>query len=73
MNTLPCPHCHEPIELLTTDDVAAELGLERTRVQQLARARSLGTALGRQGWRVFTRAEVEAMHSRRPGRPRKER
>lgn len=57
--------------LLSTEEVAAELGLERTRVQQLAKARGLGTPVGSAGWRVFTHADVEAMRVRRPGRPRK--
>lgn len=67
-----CPHCSQPIELLSTDEVAAELGLERTRIQQLARSRGIGTPIGKQGWRVFTRQEVESLKdSRRVGRPRK--
>ncbi len=49
--------------------VAAQLGIKSSRVRQLARARHLGTTLGRI-W-IFTQTDIEAMKERRPGNPLK--
>lgn len=57
-------------ELLTTDQVAAALGVTDRRVRQLAEKRDLGWAIGRD--RLFRPEDVEAMRVKgSPGRPRK--
>lgn len=58
------------IELRTTEQICAELGITRARVQQLARARYLGWKITDRV-RVFTAADVDAMRVRTPGRPSK--
>lgn len=69
-----CPDCYQLTgnKLLTVDEVAAELGVDRTRVQQLARMHGLGLPHGKQGMRLFTPAMVDSIRDRRPGRPRRE-
>ena len=57
------------LELRTTEQIAAELGVSRARIQQLARTRNLGWKITDRV-RVFTAADVDAMRSRIPGRPR---
>ena len=52
---------------LTTLDVAAALGIDPSRVRRMAVKRHLGQHHGRE-W-LFTRADVEAMRVRTPGRP----
>lgn len=56
-------------DLLTTAQVAEELGLTPIRIRQLATSRNVGTLYGRQ--LMFTPAEVDAMRKRTTGRPRK--
>jgi hypothetical protein len=59
-----------PARLLTTAQVAADLGLSIARVKQLAISRHLGALYG--NTTLFTRAEVDTMRTRLgPGRPRK--
>lgn len=61
------------IDLMTVDDVARALGVNDSRVRQLARAGALqGTRLGR-AW-LFTPEAVAEFKARprRPGRPRKQ-
>ncbi|MDP3909110.1 MAG: helix-turn-helix domain-containing protein [Gemmatimonadales bacterium] len=53
--------------LLTTADVARELGISPARVRVLARSRSVGRMVGTQ-W-LFTAADVDALRVRKPGRP----
>jgi len=55
------------VDALTTNQVAAELGISRDRIPRLARSRGVGQRVGRD-W-LFTAADVEAMRDRRPGRP----
>ena len=60
---------NEP-RIYTSDEAAAELGITRRRVLQLAESRNVGRKLGRD-W-VFTPDDVDAMRVRTPGRPAKE-
>ena len=53
--------------LASTSDVAAELGIIRQRVLQLAASRGVGQLVGRS--LVFTAADIDAMRERKPGRP----
>lgn len=53
----------------TTTDVAAELGIDESRVRRMAADRGLGYKLGRD-WR-FSDDDINAMRERAPGRPRK--
>ena len=57
------------LSLRTTQEVADELGIDRSRVRRLADARGLGARIGRE--RVFRPSDVDAMRSRPPGRPRR--
>jgi len=57
------------IALLTTADAARILGVCRSRVRALAKARGVGTKLT--GAWFFTPDEVEAMQPGAPGRPPK--
>lgn len=54
----------------TTTEAAAELGVTRERIYALIRSRRVGTKAGRD-W-LLTRAEIETLRDRRPGRPKKE-
>lgn len=58
------------LELRTTEQAAAELGIDRTRVHRIATERSLGWLVSPRT-RVFTAADIDAMRERTPGRPRK--
>jgi hypothetical protein len=60
------PDDSEPT-LYTSDEAAAELGITRRRVLQLAESRNVGRKLGRD-W-VFTNSDIDAMRVRVPGRP----
>lgn len=53
----------------STAEAAAELGVSERRVRALAAARNIGTRTGRD-W-MFSRANVDAMRERTPGRPPK--
>lgn len=55
-------------ELLTPPQVAAMLGIDRTRVLRLAKSRHVGWQVGRD-W-LFRPEDVEAMRARRTGRSR---
>jgi hypothetical protein len=62
--------------LLMTHEVAAELGLSRQRILELAKAGRLGRKVaGRLPYYLYTAAEVEAYKrtARKPGRPKAER
>lgn len=48
-------------------EAAALLGVCKSRVRQLAHSRKLGITLGRI-W-IFTQADIEAMRTRKPGKP----
>ncbi len=48
-------------------DVAAQLGVCRSRVRQLAHSRHLGTKLGHI-W-IFIQKDIDAMRDRKPGKP----
>ena len=56
------------MKLLTSTQVAAELGVNDSRIRQLARQKQIGQKLGRD-W-VFTVEEVEKLRTRKtaPGR-----
>lgn len=56
------------MKLLTSTQVAAELGVNDSRIRQLARQKQIGQKLGRD-W-VFTPEEVEKLRTRKttPGR-----
>ncbi len=58
------------MEYLTAKDVAKELGISRRRVIQLAQSRKVGGQLSSGAW-VFTKADLEKLKSRTPGRPAK--
>lgn len=63
--------------VLTSDEVAVQLGLKKRRVQALAESRAVGTRLGdpttpKRTTLRFSPADVEAMRDRTPGRPRKQ-
>ena len=59
----------ELLSLMTTADVAAELGISERRVRALAAARNVGWQPGQGVW-VFRPADVEALRPGPPGRPR---
>lgn len=61
----------ELLSLMTTADVAAELGISERRVRALATARNVGWRVGRGVW-VFRPADIEMLRIRRPGRPSRE-
>jgi len=61
----------ELLSLMTTADVAAELGISERRVRALAAARNVGWKVGRGAW-VFRPADIEMLRIRRPGRPSRE-
>ena len=67
-----CADCYQESghKLYAAQEVAGQLGIDRTRVTQLARARGLGLPVGAQGMRLYTAAMVDAMRERVPGRPR---
>lgn len=54
-------------DLLTSEQVAAQLGLSVQRVRALARSRDVGWRIGRDV--LFRPEDVEAIRDRRPGRP----
>lgn len=56
-------------ELLTTEQVAAALGISVRRVQSLARARAVGWRIGRDI--LFRPEDLGALRDRLPGRPPK--
>jgi len=56
------------MDLFTTAQVAATLGLAPRRIRQLAESRNLGMHIGDR--LLFTAEEVEAMRVRVPGRPK---
>ena len=56
------------MNLLTTTQTAAELGIDESRVRRIAATRGLGQKIG-PVW-VFTPEEVDAMRVRHPGRPK---
>lgn len=58
------------MEYFTAKDVAKELGISRRRVIQLAQSRRVGGQLSSGAW-VFTKADLEKLKSRSPGRPAK--
>lgn len=58
----------ELLSLMTTADVAAELGISERRVRALAAARNVGWQPGQGVW-VFRPADIEMLRIRRPGRP----
>lgn len=53
--------------LYTTQSAARELGIDQSRVKRMAATRGLGRKLGR-AW-LFSREDLEAMRSRKRGRP----
>ena len=57
-----------PTAVLSSVDVAVELGITPRRVAALARSRGVGKRLGVRY--VFSPADVEALRVRQPGRPR---
>ena len=65
----PVIELRDEAELRSTAEVAAELGIDETRVRRLATSRGLGRRVGR-SW-AFTTTEVDAMRHRVTGRPRK--
>jgi len=68
MTTIPCPHCHESITLLTVADAAEQLGIKERRMQVLIAQHGLGRRIGRD-W-VLTPADVERVRTRpSAGRP----
>lgn len=70
---LPIAYCAECYQLtgarlLTAVEVAAELGLERTRIHQLSRQHGIGLPAGPRNTRLYTPAMVETLRTiRRPG------
>jgi hypothetical protein len=56
-------------DLLTTEQVAAELGLTAPRIRALAQSRNVGWKIGRDY--LFRPEDVAALRVRIPGRPRK--
>jgi hypothetical protein len=60
---------HDGEALLSTADVAAELGIKTSRVRQLAREHRLGYATA--GGRIFSSADVAALRQRETRRGRK--
>lgn len=54
--------------ILTTADIAAELGITTQAVRQLARSHGVGQQISRGTW-VFTPEDLERMRDRRPGTP----
>lgn len=60
----------ELLSLMTTAEVAAELGISERRVRALAAARRVGWKVGRGAW-VFRPEDVERLRPGPPGRPRK--
>lgn len=70
---LPIAYCAECYQLtgarlLTAVEVAAELGLERTRIHQLSRQHGIGLPAGPRNTRLYTPAMVETLRAiRRPG------
>lgn len=54
-------------ELLTTEDMAALLGVSRRRVQALAKRRGIGWSVGRDI--LFRPEDIERMQPGLPGRP----
>lgn len=56
-------------ELYTSTEAAEKLGVNQSRIRQLAIARSVGTKAGRD-W-VFTRADIQALKPGPSGRPPK--
>lgn len=65
---LSCPDA--TAALLSTADVASELGISQQRVRQLAASRNLGQRIGQRSL-AFSAADIDAMRSRVSGRPRK--
>ena len=58
--------------LYTVSAAAVLLGVDRSRVSRMAASRGLGRRVhGPRGMLVLTAADIEAMRTRRPGRPRK--
>ena len=55
--------------LYSTEDVANILGVQKRQVQKLAASRSVGSKIA--NGLVFTPEDIEKMHDRRLGRPRK--
>ena len=55
-------------ELMTTDAMAAALGLSAPRVRALAKSRGVGWQIGRD-W-LFRQEDIEGLRVRRPGRPK---
>lgn len=55
--------------LYSTEDVANILGVQKRQVQKLAASRSVGSKIA--NGLVFTPEDIEQMHDRRLGRPRK--
>ena len=65
-----CAECYKATgaRLLTAVEVAAELGLERTRIHQLSRQHGIGLPAGPRNTRLYTPAMVETLRTiRRPG------
>lgn len=60
-------------ELLTVDQVAAELGIVPRTVRQLAQHRGVGLRVegGNRAVWLFTPADLEALRERKVGRPKK--
>jgi len=56
------------LSLLSTDDMASQLGVSVRRVRALARARGAGWQVSRGTW-VFVPEDVERMRPGPPGRP----
>lgn len=65
---ITCEHGH-PIELLTTEEVAARLGRSKRVIQQLSQTHGLGSMIG--GIRLFTYADLPRFAALKPGRPPK--
>lgn len=67
---ITCPHCAEPIALLTAAEVAERLGLSPVTVRERARERHIGLEVDART-RLYTEADVVALAELRPrGRPR---
>lgn len=70
---LPIAYCAECYQLtgarlLTAVEVAAELGLDRTRIHQLSRQHGIGLPAGPRNTRLYTPAMAETLRTiRRPG------
>lgn len=58
------------MELMTTEQMADELGISVRRVQVIAKRRGVGWEIGRD--RLFRQEDVEAMRPGKPGRPRRD-